>query len=139
MFIPNTPFHYCWWPAAIQCLKRKRLYEQQVEQLGNFQLRIHDQVLLSIYIIYMQVISFSVYWIFYSWNISNEILVSDDNARRCKSYNGDCRCFEKWSSCHEGDAEGHVSDRLSFIMHNFFCVALLLIKKLLWPSWELWR
>ncbi|KAG6515166.1 hypothetical protein ZIOFF_025551 [Zingiber officinale] len=30
--------------AAIQCLKRKRLYEQQVEQLSNFQLRIHDQV-----------------------------------------------------------------------------------------------
>ncbi|KAI7997619.1 hypothetical protein LOK49_LG10G00299 [Camellia lanceoleosa] len=29
--------------AAIQCLKRKRLYEQQIEQLGNFQLRIHDQ------------------------------------------------------------------------------------------------
>ncbi|KAH9615633.1 hypothetical protein KSS87_000507, partial [Heliosperma pusillum] len=29
--------------AAIQCLKRKKLYEQQVEQLGNFQLRIHDQ------------------------------------------------------------------------------------------------
>jgi hypothetical protein len=25
-------------------LKRKRLYEQQIEQLGNFQLRIHDQV-----------------------------------------------------------------------------------------------
>ncbi|KAK8696998.1 hypothetical protein V6N13_113164 [Hibiscus sabdariffa] len=25
--------------AAIQCLKRKRLYEQQIEQLGNFQLR----------------------------------------------------------------------------------------------------
>ena len=34
--------------AAIQCLKRKRLYEQQVEQLGNFQLRIHDQVLIDI-------------------------------------------------------------------------------------------
>ncbi|KAA8521312.1 hypothetical protein F0562_011985 [Nyssa sinensis] len=32
--------------AAIQCLKRKRLYEQQVEQLGNFQLRIHDQMIL---------------------------------------------------------------------------------------------
>ncbi|KAG8487531.1 hypothetical protein CXB51_016164 [Gossypium anomalum] len=31
--------------AAIQCLKRKRLYEQQIEQLGNFQLRVHDQVL----------------------------------------------------------------------------------------------
>lgn len=31
--------------AAIQCLKRKKLYEVQVEQLGNFQLRIHDQVL----------------------------------------------------------------------------------------------
>ncbi|KAK8962209.1 hypothetical protein KSP40_PGU006294 [Platanthera guangdongensis] len=30
--------------SAIQCLKRKRLYEQQVEQLGNFQLRIHDQI-----------------------------------------------------------------------------------------------
>jgi len=25
-------------------LKKKKLYETQVEQLGNFQLRIHDQV-----------------------------------------------------------------------------------------------
>uniref|UniRef100_A0A9I9CJQ3 Vacuolar protein sorting-associated protein 32 homolog 2 n=1 Tax=Cucumis melo TaxID=3656 RepID=A0A9I9CJQ3_CUCME len=33
-------------PAAIQCLKRKRLYEQQIEQLGNFQLRIHDQMIM---------------------------------------------------------------------------------------------
>ncbi|KAJ8559967.1 hypothetical protein K7X08_004025 [Anisodus acutangulus] len=32
--------------AAIQCLKRKSLYEQQVEQLGNFQLCIHDQMIL---------------------------------------------------------------------------------------------
>lgn len=32
--------------AAIQCLKRKKLYEVQVEQLGNFQLRIHDQMIL---------------------------------------------------------------------------------------------
>ncbi|XP_065005375.1 vacuolar protein sorting-associated protein 32 homolog 2-like isoform X2 [Musa acuminata AAA Group] len=32
--------------AAIQCLKRKRLHEQQVEQLGNFQLRIHDQIIM---------------------------------------------------------------------------------------------
>ncbi|CAN8271070.1 unnamed protein product [Cochlearia groenlandica] len=32
--------------AAIHCLKRKRLYEQQVEQLGNFQLRIHDQMIM---------------------------------------------------------------------------------------------
>ncbi|KAL9244590.1 hypothetical protein vseg_018355 [Gypsophila vaccaria] len=32
--------------AAIQCLKRKKLYEQQVEQLGNFQLRIHDQMII---------------------------------------------------------------------------------------------
>ena len=31
-------------PAAIQCLKKKKLYESQVEQLGKFQLRIHDQV-----------------------------------------------------------------------------------------------
>ncbi|KAK4797464.1 hypothetical protein SAY86_029790 [Trapa natans] len=32
--------------AALQCLKRKRLYEQQIEQLGNFQLRIHDQMIM---------------------------------------------------------------------------------------------
>ncbi|KAI4350755.1 hypothetical protein L6164_005176 [Bauhinia variegata] len=32
--------------AAIQCLKRKKLYEQQIETLGNFQLRIHDQMIL---------------------------------------------------------------------------------------------
>ncbi|KAI3903850.1 hypothetical protein MKW92_005873 [Papaver armeniacum] len=32
--------------AAITCLKRKRMLEQQVEQLGNFQLRIHDQMIL---------------------------------------------------------------------------------------------
>lgn len=32
--------------AAIQCLKRKRLFEQQVEQLGNMQLRVHDQMIL---------------------------------------------------------------------------------------------
>ncbi|XP_068644512.1 vacuolar protein sorting-associated protein 32 homolog 1-like [Aristolochia californica] len=31
--------------AAIQCLKRKKLYEAQVEQLGNFQLRVHDQMI----------------------------------------------------------------------------------------------
>jgi charged multivesicular body protein 4 len=27
-------------------LKRKKLYEQQIEQLGNFQLRIHDQMIM---------------------------------------------------------------------------------------------
>ncbi|KAL1825421.1 hypothetical protein ACET3Z_012199 [Daucus carota] len=32
--------------AAIQCLKRKRLLEQQIEQLGNYELRIHDQMIL---------------------------------------------------------------------------------------------
>ncbi|KAE8691379.1 Vacuolar protein sorting-associated protein 32-like protein 2 [Hibiscus syriacus] len=32
--------------AAIQCLKRKKLYEQQIEQLGNFQLRVHYQMIL---------------------------------------------------------------------------------------------
>uniref|UniRef100_A0A0E0B0G8 Uncharacterized protein n=1 Tax=Oryza glumipatula TaxID=40148 RepID=A0A0E0B0G8_9ORYZ len=32
--------------AAIQSLKRKKLYEQQIEQLGNFQLRIHDQMIM---------------------------------------------------------------------------------------------
>lgn len=45
VFLSNSNLfsHYA---AAIQCLKRKRLYEQQIEQLGNFQLRIHDQVTL---------------------------------------------------------------------------------------------
>lgn len=32
--------------AAIQCLKKKKLYESQIEQLGNFQLRLHDQMIL---------------------------------------------------------------------------------------------
>uniref|UniRef100_A0ACD5XR29 Uncharacterized protein n=4 Tax=Avena sativa TaxID=4498 RepID=A0ACD5XR29_AVESA len=32
--------------AAIQSLKRKKMYEQQIEQLGNFQLRIHDQMIM---------------------------------------------------------------------------------------------
>ncbi|XP_024528324.1 vacuolar protein sorting-associated protein 32 homolog 1-like [Selaginella moellendorffii] len=32
--------------GAIACLKRKKLYEIQVEQLGNFQLRIHDQMIM---------------------------------------------------------------------------------------------
>ncbi|XP_045801236.1 vacuolar protein sorting-associated protein 32 homolog 2-like [Trifolium pratense] len=41
---PLSP-HSCY-SAAIQCLKRKRLYEQQVEQLGNQQLRIHDQMIM---------------------------------------------------------------------------------------------
>ncbi|KAL5652159.1 hypothetical protein ACJX0J_037617, partial [Zea mays] len=31
---------------TIQSLKRKKLYEQQIEQLGNFQLRIHDQMIM---------------------------------------------------------------------------------------------
>nr|GEV45979.1 hypothetical protein [Tanacetum cinerariifolium] len=32
--------------GAMQCLKRKKLYERQIEQLGNFQLRIHDQMIM---------------------------------------------------------------------------------------------
>uniref|UniRef100_A0A1D1XP15 Vacuolar protein sorting-associated protein 32 1 n=1 Tax=Anthurium amnicola TaxID=1678845 RepID=A0A1D1XP15_9ARAE len=32
--------------AAIQCLKKKKLYEAQIEQLGNFQLRVHDQIIM---------------------------------------------------------------------------------------------
>ncbi|KAH9603554.1 hypothetical protein KSS87_001689 [Heliosperma pusillum] len=32
--------------AAIQCLKRKKMYDQQVDQLANFQLRIHDQMIM---------------------------------------------------------------------------------------------
>ncbi|KAJ4888916.1 Vacuolar protein sorting-associated protein 32-like protein 1 [Raphanus sativus] len=32
--------------AAMLCLKRKRVYEQQVEQIGTYQLRIHDQMIM---------------------------------------------------------------------------------------------
>ncbi|XP_024531791.1 vacuolar protein sorting-associated protein 32 homolog 1-like [Selaginella moellendorffii] len=32
--------------AAIACLKKKKIYETHIEQLGNFQLRIHDQMIL---------------------------------------------------------------------------------------------
>ncbi|PIN21728.1 Protein involved in glucose derepression and pre-vacuolar endosome protein sorting [Handroanthus impetiginosus] len=31
---------------AIQCLKKKKLYEEQIGQLANFQLRIHDQMIM---------------------------------------------------------------------------------------------
>lgn len=32
--------------AAIQCLKKKKMYETQIEQLGSYQLRIHDQMIM---------------------------------------------------------------------------------------------
>ncbi|XP_062198042.1 vacuolar protein sorting-associated protein 32 homolog 2-like [Phragmites australis] len=32
--------------AAVQCLKRKKLHETQIEQLANFQLRVHDQIIM---------------------------------------------------------------------------------------------
>ncbi|XP_039120723.1 vacuolar protein sorting-associated protein 32 homolog 2-like [Dioscorea cayenensis subsp. rotundata] len=32
--------------AAMHCLKKKKLYEQQIELVGNYQLRIHDQLIL---------------------------------------------------------------------------------------------
>ncbi|XP_018631743.1 vacuolar protein sorting-associated protein 32 homolog 2-like [Nicotiana tomentosiformis] len=32
--------------AAIQCLKKKKLYEQEIERLGSSQLRIHDQMII---------------------------------------------------------------------------------------------
>ncbi|CAJ1951571.1 unnamed protein product [Sphenostylis stenocarpa] len=32
--------------GATQCVKRKNLYEQQIEQLASFQLRIHDQMIM---------------------------------------------------------------------------------------------
>nr|CAB3459205.1 unnamed protein product [Digitaria exilis] len=32
--------------AAIQCLKKKKLYETQIEQISNFQLRVHDQIIM---------------------------------------------------------------------------------------------
>ncbi|KAE8727745.1 putative magnesium transporter NIPA3 [Hibiscus syriacus] len=40
-----SPIYYVMF-TCIQCLKRKRLYEQQIEHLGNFQLRIHDQMIM---------------------------------------------------------------------------------------------
>ncbi|XP_021898710.1 vacuolar protein sorting-associated protein 32 homolog 2-like [Carica papaya] len=45
-FVFSLILAYYDFAAAIQCLKRKRLYEQQIEQLGNFQLRIHDQMIM---------------------------------------------------------------------------------------------
>lgn len=35
---------FCFIPAAIQCMKKKKLHEAKMEQLGNFELQIHDQV-----------------------------------------------------------------------------------------------
>uniref|UniRef100_I1KJT1 Uncharacterized protein n=1 Tax=Glycine max TaxID=3847 RepID=I1KJT1_SOYBN len=32
--------------AAIQCLMREKLYENHIEQLRNFQMRIHDQMIM---------------------------------------------------------------------------------------------
>ncbi|XP_031375258.1 vacuolar protein sorting-associated protein 32 homolog 2-like [Punica granatum] len=32
--------------VALQCLKKKKMYEKQIEQLGTFQLRIHDQMIM---------------------------------------------------------------------------------------------
>eukprot|EP00246_Nothoceros_aenigmaticus_P016601 TRINITY_DN7696_c0_g2_i1.p1 TRINITY_DN7696_c0_g2~~TRINITY_DN7696_c0_g2_i1.p1 ORF type:complete len:220 (+),score=59.22 TRINITY_DN7696_c0_g2_i1:259-918(+) len=32
--------------AAIQFLKRKKMFETQIEQLGNYQMRIHDQMIM---------------------------------------------------------------------------------------------
>ncbi|MQL74248.1 hypothetical protein Taro_006590 [Colocasia esculenta] len=39
----KTCFTFVCPAAALQCLKRKKFYESQVEQLWDFQLRIHDQ------------------------------------------------------------------------------------------------
>lgn len=92
-----------WLAAAIQCLKRKKLYEQQVEQLGNFQLRIHDQVrLICICLkIACSVVTFLLNEIVY-------VNFPDDNARGGKSHNWNCWCFENWSISNEGNAESHV-------------------------------
>ncbi|PIA42873.1 hypothetical protein AQUCO_02000373v1 [Aquilegia coerulea] len=32
--------------AALVCLKKKQMYEKEIENLGNYQLRIHDQMIL---------------------------------------------------------------------------------------------
>lgn len=118
-------FQYCWncwtfaffrltfghYSAAIQCLKRKKLYEQQVEQLGNFQLRIHDQV------IFRDIVKINlVLKIMHVKNLklgSCLNLQSDDYARRCKSHHRDRWCFENWCCSNEGHAEGNVSCAIS--------------------------
>lgn len=74
--------------AAIQCLKRKRLYEQQIEQLGNFQLRIHDQVLRDKYLIIFHP-SIILFGLHTPYKLCLH-LVLDDNARGGKSYNRNC-------------------------------------------------
>ena len=96
-------FFPCHDTAAIKCLKRKKLYEQQIEQLGNFQLRIHDQVPLH---------CFEFKWNFVFETLSwTRILycVVDDNAGKCKCYNRNGWCTEKWNSCNEGYEQDNVS------------------------------
>lgn len=71
LLLTNLPYK---WAAAIQCLKRKRLYEQQIEQLGNFQLRIHDQVsIVFLFRHLLQVLEhfFSFFWkdLFLKWHV----------------------------------------------------------------------
>lgn len=123
--------------AAIQCLKRKKLYEVQVEQLGNFQLRIHDQVRHYINVLVFPSDGVKVagcwnwkYWlstvsllfIYYYCEIlcnaavhpvcltfsSVAVLCADDHARRCQGNHRDCGCIAQWCFSYEGYPESHV-------------------------------
>lgn len=116
--------------AAIQCLKRKKLYEVQVEQLGNFQLRIHDQVwhhinvlvcqrlcqgcrLLKLEILIINCFSAFHFLLLYTqcvWPVltSVAVLCADDHARRCQGNHRDCWCIAQWCFSYEGYPESHV-------------------------------
>lgn len=121
--------------AAIQCLKRKKLYEVQVEQLGNFQLRIHDQVrhcinvlVFSVMVSRLQAVEtgntdyqlFSLLFIYYLcemqlytqcvWPVLTSVAVfcADDHARRCQGNHRDRGCIAQWCFSYEGYPESHV-------------------------------
>ena len=49
------------------------------------------------------------------------VFVSDDNARRCKSYDRNCWCIENRGSCNESYAKSNVSKqlKLNFILFPF--------------------
>ena len=86
------------------------MYEQQIEQLGNFQLRIHDQVCVkskddSVYVL-------SLFFCILRYLFC----VTDDNAGRCYSYHRNSCSIKNWSSCHEGCAKSNVRSAINVLI-----------------------
>lgn len=67
--------------------------------------------------------NFIYFWIIWFWWMGfccidvAYVDVADDNARRCKSHNRNCRCLENWSSCNESNAESNVCSIYCCIKH----------------------